>query len=222
MECTVLFDFLEKSDQQRYKIAIGQFLSHHSVQWTKGSQLIAIEELNGLSRIELAKKYLESDGIRRLGWYITEARDKAIREGWYIPYKDISKYPKDASEFPVEKLLRDVAMQIDYKIPSTFYVKKRDFKHGYEDHSITKGEYRGIHTLDGLRFHYVENYAKESAALFSKTPEVDFLKFIRAEISERGYQLKREMITEAEAWILINFAVHGEECERLFEIVEYE
>ncbi len=136
-----LFEYLDDRGKKNMKITIGQWLGREFKKIVKEKGL-STEVVNNLDRMRLAEQYLKN----KMGKYTFDT------------FKQWFKGNRDYDMYEVEN---DIAQFIDLKIPKNYYVCLRECV-GEE---YIKGEYKGIDTVDGIRFIYEENYELEEITL---------------------------------------------------------
>lgn len=202
-----LFGFLEYKYQNRFKIAIGEYLSHEAIEWSNNGEMIAKYELNQIDRKSLAEKYLENDGYKRI-----EKNDYEFR---FEPKPD--------------KIIEDVAKQIDFKIPKNYYLKKKDLNFGYEDHSISVNNYEGIHSLSGLKFKFVENYIRDEnfvnkGSLGFVDLKKDIIPYVENELKDYGFAFKipKFDLDKKICLLVLHYLWYEDNSEKVFEYISPE
>lgn len=202
-----LFGFLEYKYQNRIKIAIGEYLSHELVEWSNNGKIIAKYKLNQMDRKSLAEEYLENDGYKRIK-------------------KDDYKFRFEPKP---EKIIEDVAKQIDFKIPKNYYLKKKDLNLGYEDHSTSINDYKGIHSLSGLKFKYVENYIRDEYFINKKSLgfidfQKDIIPYVESELNDYGFtfEIPKHKLDEKTCLLILHYLWYEDNSEEVFNYIDYE
>ncbi|MDU1280020.1 MAG: hypothetical protein E6342_15375 [Clostridium sp.] len=132
-----LFEHLNDRGKKNMKITIGQWLGREFKKLVKEKGL-NIEVVNDLDRMKLAEKCLND----KMGRYTFDAFKQ-----WY----------RGNREYYMHEVENNIAQFIDLKIPKNYYVCLIESL-GKE---YINGQYKGIDTLDGIRFIYEENYELE-------------------------------------------------------------
>lgn len=136
-----LFDYLNERKKKGIKISIGQWLGREFRKIIK-EQGLEVEIVNNIDRMKLAEKFVDS----------------TIGKHTFIDFKRWYWGKRDYERYEIEN---DIAKFIDLKIPKNYYVCLKE-SIGEE---YIKGEYKGIDTVDGIRFIYEENYELEKLVL---------------------------------------------------------
>ncbi|MBS5886205.1 hypothetical protein [Clostridium sp.] len=136
-----LFEYLNDRGRKGIKVSIGQWLGLEFSKIIK-EQGLTVDVINSIDRIKLAEKFMN----RTIGRHTFTDFKR-----WYWGKRDYERY----------EIENDIAQFIDLKIPKNYYVCLRESL-GEE---CVKGEYKGIDTVDGIRFIYEENYELEELTL---------------------------------------------------------
>lgn len=199
-----MFGFLEYKDQNRIKIFIGEYLSHKAIEWSVDGNMIPKYKLNQIDRKNLAEEYLEKDGYKRME-----------KDNYKFRFKPSSK-----------RMIEDIAKQIDFKIPKNYYLKKKDLNLGYEDHSVSINDYKGIHSLSGLKFKFVENYVREKYFINKKSLgfidfKKDIIPYVENELEDYGFEfiISKHELDEEICLLILHYLWYEENNEEIFNYI---
>lgn len=147
-----LFHYLNERDKKGLKIAIGQWLGYKFSKIVEENGL-EIDFINNIDRMKLSEQFMNE----RIGRHTFTDFKR-----WYWGKRDYERY----------EIENDIAQFIDLKIPKNYYVWLKQSR-GEE---YIKGEYKGIDTVDGVRFFYEENYELEELTLERTRININFNK----------------------------------------------
>ena len=153
----------------KLKNEIDKYLNNAAFDWSKDGELVSASKLNKIDRISLAESFLAQDKYNLIERY---------------------NYKFKANS---QRIIDDIAKQIDFEIPKYYYLKKKNLDFGYKDYSKFINEYEGIHSLSGIKYKFVENYIRDELFVEKKDYSyVDFKKdiipYVENKLEDYGFE----------------------------------
>lgn len=124
---------------------IATHLSRCISDYIREQNIKTIEEFNNINRMEIVKRFLQDKG---------ETFEKFTKMLCIKPITVVSD----------EEFYEDLAIYVDLKLPIFYFTITHDCYDGTDkSRRAIKSRYKGIHMIEGLKFHYESNYERESA-----------------------------------------------------------
>ncbi|MFW5794679.1 MAG: helix-turn-helix domain-containing protein [Bacillota bacterium] len=200
-----LFGFLEYRDQNKLKVEIDKYLNNAAFDWSNDGEIVSTSSLNRIDRMSLAENFLEKD-----------------------EYNLVERY-KYKFKVNSQRIIEDIAKQIDFEMPKYYYLKKKNLDFGYKDYSKFINGYKGIHKLSGIKYKFVENYIRDELFVEKKDYSyVDFqndiIPYVESQLNDYGFTFKipKHKLDEKICLLILHYLWYEDNSEEVFNYIDYE